>query len=90
LGLTDFSEKSQDKAAIGKIDERGGYKVATEGNVEGIVDKLSNEWVSLPGASQSHISMDDAKTKFKGYISNELQGNSLVKTPKGELLPVKK
>lgn len=86
LGLTDFSEKSQDKAAMAKIKGRGGFDAATQGNVESIAEKLGKEWVSLPGASQSHTSMDDAKTKFKGYVSNELQGNSLIATPKGELL----
>ena len=88
LGLTDFSEQSQDQAAIQNIIRVGGkgaLDAAISGDVESFVNKLQREWTSLPGASQSHTSMEDANRQFENYKSRELEGNSLIATPQGKL-----
>ncbi len=86
LNLPDFSPESQDKAAVEKIKERKAYNFVTTGDLNGAIDKLTNEWVSLPGGSQSNLSKEDANKEYNEYIVKELKGESLVKTKKGELI----
>lgn len=64
----DFSPASQDKLAMWKLKTRGAIKYIEDGDVENAVARLRNEWSSLPGASQSHMEMDEAKTLFKKYV----------------------
>ena len=89
LKLKDFSPMSQDKAAVEKIKERGGYDAVTTGNVENSNKKLKNEWSSLPGGVQQQMNTGESKTEFKECIFNELNDKSVIETPKGQLISPK-
>ena len=64
----DFSPASQDKLAVWKIKTRGALKFVEEGDIENVVAKLRKEWTSLPGASQSHMKMIEARQLFDKYV----------------------
>lgn len=49
LGLPDFSEASQDAAAIELIRRRGALEALKAGDVGTFVSRCRNEWASLPG-----------------------------------------
>jgi len=113
-GLTDFSAKAQDKAAIYYINTSGGGNYARRGNVDNFTNKMKGKWVSLPGGSQScplvweypgknkpRIAVKDirgvqltncftpkeAGDVFDYFKIQELNGNSIIATPKG-VLPI--
>lgn len=50
-GLTDFSEKSQDIAALALIDEKGQLQNVLNGNLREAVSKLGGVWASLPSST---------------------------------------
>ena len=50
LGLPDFSPDSQDLACIELIRQRGGLRLAMNGQFAAAVEKCKKEWASLPGA----------------------------------------
>lgn len=50
LGLPDFSPNSQDRACVELIRQRGGLRLAMNGEFAAAVDKCRKEWASLPGA----------------------------------------
>lgn len=50
LGLPDFSQASQDKACVELIRQRGGLRLAMNGQFAAAVEKCRKEWASLPGA----------------------------------------
>lgn len=50
-GLTDFSEKSQDIAALALIDEKGQLQNVINGNLREAVSKLGGTWASLPSST---------------------------------------
>lgn len=50
LGLTDFSPASQDRACVELIRQRGGLRLAMNGEFTAAVQKCRKEWASLPGA----------------------------------------
>ena len=50
LGLPDFSPASQDLACIELIRQRGGLRLAMNGQFAAAVQKCRKEWASLPGA----------------------------------------
>jgi muramidase (phage lysozyme) len=77
----DFSPISQDKAAVEGIDYRGALDDAMSGNVANIKSKLSSHWTSL-----EHYSTSQLQEYFDKYIKDEINGNSNIATPKGELL----
>lgn len=64
----DFSPSSQDKLAVWKLKTRGALGFVEAGDVENAVAKLRNEWTSLPGASQSHMKMNEARQLFEKYV----------------------
>ena len=66
--VIDFTPASQDKLALWKLKTRGALPYVKVGDVENAVAKLRNEWSSLPGASQSHMTMSEAKTLFVKYV----------------------
>ncbi|MRR06240.1 MAG: hypothetical protein EG828_04750 [Deltaproteobacteria bacterium] len=66
--VSDFTPASQDKLARWKLTTRGALKFVEAGEVEKAVAKLRNEWTSLPGASQSHMTMIEAKKRFQKYV----------------------
>ena len=51
LGLKDFSPKSQDAVALQQIKERGALPMIDRGDIRQAIDRRSNIWASLPGAS---------------------------------------
>ncbi len=51
LGLTDFSPESQDAVAIQQIRERKALGLIESGDFAAAVDRVSNLWASLPGAT---------------------------------------
>ena len=50
-GLTDFSEKSQDIAALALIAEKGQLQNVLNGNLREAVGKLGGVWASLPSSN---------------------------------------
>ncbi len=50
LGLPDFSPASQDQACVELIRQRGGLRLAMNGEFAAAVEKCRKEWASLPGA----------------------------------------
>ncbi|MBN9034983.1 MAG: hypothetical protein J0H53_02845 [Rhizobiales bacterium] len=64
LGLEDFSPKSQDTAAVALMDERGALEPLVAGDVRGFVNKLGDEWASLPSSSakQHHRSWGEIQS----------------------------
>ena len=50
LGLPDFSPASQDLACVELIRQRGGLRLAMNGQFAAAVEKCRKEWASLPGA----------------------------------------
>lgn len=54
LGLTDFSPRSQDLAAIELIRRRGALDDVLKGDFESAIQKLGKEWASLPSAPDEY------------------------------------
>lgn len=53
LGITDFSETSQDKIAIELIRRKGALNDVAQGNWEAAISKLGGIWASLPSSPYS-------------------------------------
>jgi tape measure domain-containing protein len=51
LGLKDFSPISQDLLALSRISMRGGLDELLEGDIRGVINAVSKEWASFPGAN---------------------------------------
>jgi muramidase (phage lysozyme) len=66
--VTDFSKASQDKLAIEKLRSRHALGYVQQGDIDHAIPLLRNEWTSLPGASQSKMTMDEARTLFAKYL----------------------
>lgn len=68
LGIKDFSEVSQDKVAIELIRRRGALQDVAQGNWEAAINKLGNEWASLPSSpySQSKRSWEWSMATLNG------------------------
>jgi murein DD-endopeptidase MepM/ murein hydrolase activator NlpD/muramidase (phage lysozyme)/phage FluMu protein gp41 len=49
MGQPDFSPESQDRAAIRKIDQRGGLGYVDAGQIEQAITACAFEWASFPG-----------------------------------------
>ena len=74
LSLPDFSAASQDKMALELIRRRHALGRIQEGKFESAVAKLRLEWSSLPGASQSRVTLEQARKKYTdsgGTIADE-------------------
>ena len=65
----DFSKASQDKLAMAKLSSRHALSFVQKGDIKNAIPLLRNEWASLPGASQSDLSMDKAQKLFDGYVA---------------------
>ena len=66
LGLKDFSPKSQDAVALQQIKERGALPMIDRGDIRRAIDRCSNIWASLPGATGClSIRLDSLIAKFK-------------------------
>ncbi len=68
LSLPDFSEDSQDQAAIWLIDKRGALDKVKAGDVQGAIKLCRAEWASLPGngAGQPQRRLDELMSAFTG------------------------
>lgn len=66
LGLTDFSPRSQDLAAVYLIRRRGALPDAMAGRLEAAIAKCAPEWASLPGSpyGQPTRSLDQARQTY--------------------------
>jgi lysozyme len=51
LNLPDFSPLSQDRAAVGLLEEIGAVDLIYAGDIEGAIKKASKIWASLPGST---------------------------------------
>lgn len=50
MGLPDFSPRSQDLGALGRIAARGALQLLKQGQFEAAIQRLGREWASLPGS----------------------------------------
>lgn len=66
--IRDFTPASQDEFALWILRTRGVLELVKSGDIAHAVFQLRNEWVSLPGASQSKITMQEAKDRFERYV----------------------
>lgn len=66
MGLADFSPRSQDLGALGRIAARGALADVVAGRFESAVKKCAWEWASLPGSpyGQPVISLERARSVF--------------------------
>ena len=67
----DFSSCSQDNAAVYLIKTRGALDYIRDGQIEKAVRVLKGTWVSLPGGSQSKMTMEHALKLFEKYVAEE-------------------
>lgn len=65
IALPDFSQKSQDLAAIELLKVRGAYEDVKAGRFESAVQKCAKEWASLPGSPYGQPTRTLAQAK--GY-----------------------
>lgn len=63
MGLPDFSPRSQDLAALGRIAARGALEDTKAGRFESAVNKIAREWASLPGSPYGQPTISWAKAK---------------------------
>ena len=75
LGLTDFSPRSQDLAAIELIKQRGAISYILDGDFEGAINKLSPEWASLP-KSNGKGTYENQRVRDMNQLSKVYYGNS--------------
>ncbi len=92
LDLPDFTPISQDKGVLIIITKRNNTKKSKgvvedikTGNILSAANKLNGIWTSLPGGKQEAINENEFMSKFKANLINELNGNSIIYTPVGEL-----
>lgn len=66
MRLPDFSPRSQDLAALGRLAARGALDDAKAGRFEAAIRKIAREWASLPGSpyGQPTISWDRARALY--------------------------
>lgn len=89
--ISDFSPVNQDKMVLGIIDiKRKALEIVKFGQTHKAINLLKSEWSSLPGGSQSHLSLNIFDNLYKQNISNELNDKSNLAVPKGETLNQKK
>jgi len=72
MGLQDFSPRSQDWGAVGRLSYRGALEDVKAGRFEAAVKKIAREWASMPGSpyGQPVISMDTARAVYVGAGGN--------------------
>ena len=68
--VADFTPASQDKLAWWRIGQRHAQAAVCGGRatLEVAVRLLRLDWASLPGASQSQISVQAARNRYEGYL----------------------
>ncbi len=53
VGKDLFSPQVQDRMAVLKIEQREALVLLRQGDIQGVVNLLKGEWVSLPGGTQN-------------------------------------
>lgn len=66
--VSDFTPVQQDKLAVWIIATENALGDVEAGHLDTAYKKLKGRWSSLPGATQSHVSADDAKARFDRYV----------------------
>lgn len=66
MGLPDFSPRSQDRGAVGRIAARGALEDVKAGRFEAALQKIGREWASMPGSpyGQPVISLATARSTY--------------------------
>jgi muramidase (phage lysozyme) len=75
----DFSPQSQDQAAVDLMSDKQ-LAAAKSGDVAQVKKTMSGKWTSL-----QHWSPKNLQAEFTKHIVEELNGNSKIATPKGDL-----
>lgn len=72
MKLPDFSPRSQDLFALGRIAARGALEDAKAGNFEAAIKKIAREWASMPGSpyGQPVISWERARAIYASAGGN--------------------
>jgi muramidase (phage lysozyme) len=79
LGLNDFSEKNQDRAAVGILRDIGAFDDLKKGDYDSFKKKAATQWASLPGSTIGKATGQIPKVKDENeYILNkrEIDPNS--------------
>lgn len=86
LGLPDFSPESQDLAAAYLIDRRGALGDLLAGNITSAINRLGQEWASLPSAKygQPTIKLEEALKVYQAYGGTTGPGSSQPEMPPQE------
>ena len=88
--IKDFSPMSQDRFTVATLKDKSTVKaldLIVEGDFEDAFTKMANEWRFLPGLkTQSKVKMNDILNEVKPAIAQELNNNSEIATPQGQLL----
>jgi muramidase (phage lysozyme) len=68
--VSDFTAESQDKLAWWRIGQRHAQEAVCAGRnqLDEAFKLLRSEWTSLPGAKQSQVKADAAKTRYETYL----------------------
>lgn len=75
MGLPDFSPRSQDLGALGRIAARGALADVKAGNFDAAIKKIAREWASMPGSpyGQPVITWDRARALYASAGGQYLQ-----------------
>lgn len=63
MGLADFSPRSQDVGALGRIAARGALPDVLAGRFDTAIKKVAHEWASLPGSPYGQPTISLAKAR---------------------------
>lgn len=69
MGLKDFSPRSQDIAALGRIAYRGALPAVLAGDVDTAVRKLRAEWTSLPGGKENNSAAGNLENARRMFVA---------------------
>lgn len=67
--IIDFSKSAQDRFAVWKLQTRHALHYVKNGDIDKAIPLLRKEWTSMPGASQSHMSMAEAHRLFDKFVA---------------------
>ncbi len=87
--ITDFSPESQDKIVLGILKETKALADIKKGDYDSANTKLTGtpeQFSSLPGGTQNHVTDSKFDALILGNLQNELKGKSNIATPQGQLL----
>ena len=86
IGAGDFSPSNQDLAAVARIDWKNGATEAIKsGDFNSAISKLNGVWTSLPGGKHQWANSNTTNL-VNEYLVKELNDQSIINTPQGELL----